>query len=203
MVNYRKSRIFPIALVLIVAAVLIASLVSLTRAVFFNNDNSTVDETSQADSSRQALLNTEADRAVRMTVRGSIVADEQFRSYQITVTPASRTLTTYTGYLDKKLDEVTLGNNIPAYEEFVYSLDRANLVKGDELTGDKNDTRGICATGQVYQFVTLKNDKSVKNLWTSTCRGSRGSLNASVEQLKALFVGQIPGATDLIRKINL
>lgn len=203
MANYRKSRIFPIALVLIVAAVLIASLVSLTRAVFFNNDNSGTDDTSQVDSSRQALLNTEADRAVRMTVRGSIVADEQFRSYQITVTPSSRTLTTYTGYLDKKLDEVVLGNNIPAYEEFVYSLDKANLAKGNELTGDKNDTRGICATGLVYQFVTLKSDKNVKNLWTSTCRGSKGSLNANVEQLRTLFVGQIPSATELIRKIDL
>lgn len=203
MANYRNSRIFPIALVLIIAAVLIASLVSLTRAVFFNNDDSGVETASQASASKQALLNTEADRAVRMTVRGSIVADEQFRSYQITVTPASRTLTTYTGYLDKKLDEVALGNNIPAYEEFVYSLDKANLVKGDEFVGDKNDTRGICATGQVYQFVILKNGSSVKNLWTSTCRGSRGSLDANVEQLRALFAGQIPGATDLIRKINL
>jgi len=175
----------------------------LTRAVFFKNDSSKVDTTSQVDSSRQALLNTEADRSVRMVVRGSIVADEQFRSYQITVTPSSRRLVTYTGYLDKKLDEVVLSNNIPAYEEFVFSLDRANLVKGDELSGDKNDTRGICATGQVYQFVILKNDKNVKNLWTSTCRGSKGSLDANVDQLRALFVRQIPTATDLIRKIDL
>lgn len=203
MANYKNSRIFPIALVLIIAAVAIASLVSLTRAVFFNNDEPTADNISQIDASRQALLSTEADRAVRMTVRGEIVADEQFRSYQISVTPTTRTLTTYTGYLDKKLDEVILSNNIPAYEEFVYSLDRANLAKGNELTGDKNDTRGICATGQVYQFVTLKDSKTVKNLWTSTCRGSRGSLDANVDQLRALFTGQVPGATDLIRKINL
>lgn len=203
MANYKNSRIFPIALVLIIAAVVIASLVSLTRAVFFNNNEPAVDNVSQSDVSRQALLNTEADRAVRMTARGEIVADEQFRSYQISITPVSRTLTTYTGYLDKKLDEVILGNNIPAYEEFVYSLDRANLAKGDELTGDKNDMRGICATGQVYQFVTLKDDKSVKNLWTSTCRGSKGSLDANVNQLRALFISQVPGATDLIRKINL
>lgn len=203
MATYRNSRIFPIALVLIITAVVIASLVSLTRVVFFNDADPKVDTVSQADAGRQALLNTEADRVVRMTVRGAIVADEQFRSYQISVTPSSRTLTTYTGYLDKKVDEVALGNNIPAYEEFVYSLDRANLAKGVELTGDKNDTRGICATGQVYQFVTMKTDKVVKNLWTSTCRGSRGSLDANVDQLKALFVNQIPNASDLIRKINL
>jgi len=203
MANYRNSRIFPIALVLIIAAVAIAALVSLTRAVFFNNSTPQVVTLSQVDTNRQALLSTNADRAVRMTVRGTIVADEQFRSYQITVTPSSRTLTTYNGYLDKKVDEVALGNNIPAYEEFVYSLDRANLAKGIELSGDKNDTRGICATGQVYQFVILKADKSVEGLWTSTCRGSKGSLDANIDQLKALFVSQIPNASDLIRKINL
>ncbi len=201
MANYRNSRIFPIALVLIIIAIAVAALVSLTRIVFFNsNSTSTV---SQTDVSRQALLNTDADRAVRMTVRGSIVADEQFRSYQITITPSSRVLTTYTGYLDKKVDEIALGNNIPAYEEFVYSLERANLAKGVELTGDNNDTRGICATGQVYQFTIMKAGKSVESLWTSTCRGSKGSLDASVDQLSALFQSQIPGASDIVRKIDL
>ncbi len=201
MVNFRRSRIFPVALVLIIVAVAVAALVSLTRIVF--NTSTSTATVSQTDASRQALLDTGADRAVRMTVRGQIVADEQFRSYQITITPSSRVLTTYTGYLDKQVDQIALGNNVPSYEEFVYSLDRANLTKGVELTGDKNDTRGICATGQVYQFTILKADKSVGSLWTSTCRGSKGSLDASVDQLSALFQSQIPGASDIVRKIDL
>ncbi len=203
MVNYRNSRIFPIALVLIVAAIAIAALVSLTRAIFFSSSSTDQTSVSQLDIGRQALLSTTADRSVNMTVRGPIVADEKFHSYQITVTPSSRTLSTYSGYLDTTVDNVNLSNNVPAYEQFVYSLDRANLAKGNVLTGDKNDTRGICATGQVYEFAILQADKSVKTLWTSTCGGSKGSLDANVDQLTQLFVSQIPNAPQLISKIGL
>jgi len=200
MARLNISRIIPIVLVLIIVAVAIAALVSLTRAVFFSGSSQTA---STIDVGREALLDTKADRSVRMTVRGSIVADEEFRSYQITIAPANRSLTTYTGYLDKKVDQVILGNNTPAYEQFVYAADRANIMKGTELSGDKNDTRGICATGRVYQFEVLKADKVIKNLWTSTCRGSLGSLDANIDQLTNLFVVQLPTADVLIRKISL
>lgn len=202
MARYTNSRIVPVALVLIIVAVAIAALVSITRAIFFSGNIQTT--SSQVDASQAELLNTSANRAVRMSVRGAIVANEEFHSYVITITPSSRTLTTYTGYLDKKVDQqVALNNNIPAYEQFVYALNYANLVKGIELSGDKNDTRGICATGRVYQFKVLKADTSVKTLWTSTCKGSPGSLDGSVTQLTSLFTSQIPNARSLISKIDL
>ncbi len=202
MARYTNSRIVPVALVLIIVAVAIAALVSITRAIFFSGNVQTT--SSQADVSQAELLNTSANRAVRMSVRGAIVANEEFHSYVIAITPSSRTLTTYTGYLDKKVDQqVVLNNNIPAYEQFVYALNYANLVKGTELSGDKNNTRGICATGRVYQFEVLKADTSVKTLWTSTCKGSPGSLDGSVTQLTSLFTSQIPNARSLISKIDL
>jgi hypothetical protein len=197
----RNSRIIPIALILIIVAVAIAALISLARAVFFSDGTSQT--VSNIDTSRSALLNTAIDHSVSMTVRGSIVADEQFRTYQITISPTSRTLTTYMGYLDKKIDQINLGNNTPAYEEFVYALEKANYVRGTELTGDKNDRRGICATGKVYEFGTLKSGTSVKTLWTSTCNNTKGSLSASVPTLTSLFVNQIPDARKMINKINL
>lgn len=204
MANYRRSRIFPIALVLIIVAVAIAALISIARVIFFNNGSSnTAQVTSQADISRQALISTTAGREVSVTVRGPIVADEEFHSYAIKITPSSRSLTTYNGYLDRIVDSVSLGNNIPAYEELVYSLDKANLVKGTELTGDKNDTRGICASGRLYEFSIIDSGKTIETLWTSTCSGSRGSLDANVDQLMSLFEGQIPGSDKLISKINL
>lgn len=201
MARFSTSRIIPLALILIIAAVAIAALVSLARVVFFSN--STESSNKQADTSKEALLSTDLSRAVRVTVRGSIVADEQFRSYQIVVTPSSRTLTTYNGYLDTPIDKIALANNVPAYEEFVYALSRANMVKGTEFTGDKNDTRGICATGQVYQFDVLKDNKSVKSLWTSTCGSSKGSLDGNAENITDLFISQVPDADKLIRKIDL
>lgn len=200
MATFRSSRIIPIALVLIVIAIAIAALVSLARAVFFSGDSQT---TSKVDVSREALLSTTANRSVRVTVRGAIVADEQFRSYQITISPSSRILTTYTGYLDKQIDQISLPNNIPAYEQFVYALDRANYARGTELTGEKNDTRGICANGLVYQFDVIQDTTTVKNLWTTTCKSSKGSLSADASQLKSLFIEQVPGASTLIGKLRL
>ncbi|MBC7868605.1 hypothetical protein H7X69_00285 [Candidatus Saccharibacteria bacterium] len=200
MARYNSSRTIPIALALIIVAIAIAALISLSRAIFFPRQTTTT----QSDVSQSELLSTLANRAVRMTVRGPIVANEVFHSYVVAVSPSGRTLTAYTGYLDKIVDQqVVLGNNIPAYEEFVYALSRANLDKGTELSGDENDTRGICATGRLYRFEILTADTSVENLWTSTCKGSPGSLDGSVAQLANLFTSQIPNARLLISRIEL
>lgn len=200
MASYKTNRIIPVAFVLIVAAIAIAALVSLARVAFFSSGTT---NTVQVDVSEEALLSTTVDRSVTMTVRGPIVANEAFHSYQITVTPSSRDLTTYTSYLDHQVDSIQLDNNIPGYEQFVYALNRADLVKGKQFTGADNDVRGICATGMVYQFTVKNGTQPVKELWTSTCGGSKGSLDASVMQLKNLFMTQIPGSQSLVSKVNL
>lgn len=201
MANYRTSRIIPVVLVVVVIIIAIAALVSLARVVFFSGTKTAT--TSQVDISRDALLNTAATHSVSMNVRGPIVADEKFHSYKIAISPNARTISTYAGYLDSVVSQESLGNNVASYEEFVHALDKANLAKGDQFEGDKNDIRGICATGNVYQFDIYDGATLVKTLWTSTCNGSKGSLDASVTQLTNLFVNQIPGATKLIEKVNL
>lgn len=201
MANYRTSRIIPVVLVVVIIIIAIASLVSLARVVFFSG--SSTSNTTQADVSRDALLNTAAEHSVTMTVRGPIVADESFHSYKIDISPNSRTITTYAGYLNTVVAQTSLGNSVASYGEFVHALDKANLTKGTQLTGDKNDTSGVCATGSVSQFTVYDGTTDVKDLWTSTCSGSKGSLDASVLQLTSLFVKQIPGADKLIANINL
>ena len=201
MANYRTSRIIPVVLVVVIIIIAIAALVSLARVVFFSG--SSTPATTQVDVSQAALVNTSAGRSVLMTVRGPIVADERFRSYQMTISPSARTITTYTGYLDTVVDQTSLSNSVASYEEFVFALDKANLAKGKQLEGDKNDTRGICAIGSVYEFTILNNGESVKKLWTSTCKGSPGSLEANVTQVTNLFVKQIPGADAQIKKVSL
>lgn len=200
MANYNTKRILPVILVFVIIIIAVVALVSLARAVFFSGAQR---EPATVDISRQALVSTTADRSVRMTVRGPIVADEQFQSYQIAVSPTSRTLTTYTGYLDSVVDQTNLSNNTASYEQFVYALDKANLAKGTALEGEKNDLRGVCATGRVYEFAIMNGSTEVKHLWTSTCRGSSGSLDASVEQLMQLFTNQIPNASAAIGKVKL
>ncbi|HEY5695835.1 MAG TPA: hypothetical protein VIQ80_03295 [Candidatus Saccharimonadales bacterium] len=188
----------PIILVLIVIAIVIAALVSVGRAVFGGTD-----QAPQTNTGRDALLDTSLGHSVQMTVRGPLVSNEQFHSYQITIDPSARTMTTYQGYLDQPIASKTYGNNVKAYEQFVYALDKANYMNGDELTGSKNDTRGICATGLVYEFSVKSGDSTVKHLWTSTCKGSPGSLKASVSQVGDLFRTQIPDAGTLLRGLDL
>jgi hypothetical protein len=195
------SRIVPIILVLIVIAIAIAALVSVGRTLFGGGDQSAQ---TPIDVGRDSLLSLNVDRSVRMTVRGPIVADENFRSYRITAAPNSRSLNTYTGYLKQTLSTTPLPNNSKAYEEFVYALDRANLMKGEVPTDEvKNDTRGICATGRVYEFEVLQNDNSLKRLWASTCKGSPGTFRGSVNQVERLFHDQIPDSKKLLSTIDL
>lgn len=202
MARYRTSRIFPVTLILIVIAIAVAALISISRTLFFS-DGTQTGQVTQAEVDETNLLSKSVTHSVTMSVRGKIVADEDFRSYGVTISPTSRKMTTYKGYLDREIDKKTLSNNSVAYEEFVYALDKAGLLNGKELSGDSNDIRGVCATGDVYTFDVLVKGKSVKNLWTTTCNSSKGSLSANVAQLKQLFLNQIPSSSDLIRKIDL
>ena len=142
---YRGSgpRVLPIIIVIIVVALVVAALVTVGRMLFSgggssdNTDNTTV-------SLQDAVLDKSSDRAVRWTVRGPIVADEKFRSYQITVTPTSRTFVTYSGYLDQVNDTKKYDNNARAYEEFVFALDKASIGKTRKSSDE--EFRGVCAT---------------------------------------------------------
>lgn len=200
MARYGRPRIAPIVVVVIIAVIAIVAIITVARSLMSGNSSKTT--TKQVDTSQEALLSTTADRKVRMTVRGPIVADESFRSYQVEITPSSRTLTTFNGYLDSQVDQKQLDNNVSAYDQFVHALNKANLVKGQQLTADKDDTRGVCATGVVYEFSIMQGDTTIKHLWTSTCKGSAGSLDASLAQVRALFLAQIPDHTALLSKIG-
>jgi len=196
MARYRNaSRALPIIFVFIIIVIAVVAMIALTRAVFFSGSS----KTAKVDTSEQSLLDVSDGHSVSMTVRGPIVADEAFHSYTIDVSPSSRELTTYSGYEDTIVDQSSLPNNDAAYTQFVFALDKANLVKG---TDDQSDIRGICASGRVYQFTIYNGGSPVKSLWTSTCSGSRGTLKANVGQLSTLFLNQIPNATDMTRRVG-
>lgn len=200
MASYKQNRTLPTILTIVVIIIAIVGLVSVARFLFFpgNSSSPTIMDTSEQD-----LLSSSLDRSVSMTVRGPIVADENFRSYKVTVSPSSREIKTYTGYLGTVLDQKALSNNVAAYEEFVHALNKANFVAGQPLSGEKNDVRGICATGRVFEYSLQKDNEATETLWTSTCSGSKGSLKANSDQLNQLFRAQIPDSSPLIRAISL
>ena len=194
------QRLIPIVLVLIIVVLAVAALVSLGRTLFGGGSSSS--PAPAVNVGEQALTSTLANRSVRMTVRGPIVARESFHRYTITVSPSTRNMTTYQGYLDDKVDNDQLQNDTQAYTQFVYALDRANFMTGKPLDKDANDTRGICATGYLYEFEVRQGDNTVQKLWTTTCNGSQGSLKANLNQIVSLFRLQIPDYSKLLSKIN-
>lgn len=195
-------RIFPIIVVIIVIALVIAALVSVARMVFFSGGSDKTETTGDHKTTiRDEILNTGADRGVRYTVRGPIVADENFRSYQITITPTSRLMTVYSGYLDKPLDTKTYGNNTKAYEQFVYALDKADIAK--TRTAKDEDLRGVCANnGRAYKFEIMNTGETTNALWTSTCDGSKGTMAANMVQVHQLFANQIPDFNPVFDKVQ-
>lgn len=187
MEKYKTRRIIIIVVSFFAFAIAIAGLISIARMLFFSGG-----DTAQISASQSALISTTADRSVSLTVRGPIVADETFRSYQIKITPNERKLSVLKGYVGQEINSVKLTNNIPAYEQFVYAINKANMMRGTELTGDANDLRGICASGRVYTFQILKNNTTEKTLWTSSCSSARGSVKANLDSLTKLFDDQVP-----------
>jgi hypothetical protein len=193
------SRILPALLILIAIVIAIVALVAVIRA-FLGGDTP---EKPVDDRSTQTLLNTDADHSVRMTVRGPIVANEEFRSYRIEVGPTSRRLVTLNGYDAVPADDEQFGNTSEAYAEFVNALSLASYTKEADLSDEEDDTRGVCANGRLYTFEIMVAQSTEKELWTTSCRDAKGSFRGEAAHIRDLFLDQIPDSRTLLRDIDL
>lgn len=194
-----KSRFFPILVIIIIAAIVIFGIVSIVRSLLPSNDGSQKKDPTVSLNSK--LLNTDGDRSVSIEARGPIVGNEAFRSYEITISPTSRTITTWSGYnRSTVVDSESLPNNTKAYGQFVHALDYAGYTKTSPVKSD--DTKGLCADGRVYNFVLASGADSIDNRWTTNC-GVKGSFAGSGPSIRSLFLSQIPKAQDDISKIGL
>lgn len=190
------SRFLPFLITVIIIVLVVMAVISIGRLIFSDKSK---DTKQTVDPGISALTNVNAKNSVRMTMRGPIVAEEKFQSFTLTVGTTKRELVVYDGYLETLNKRKVLDNNIRAYEQLVFALDKANMMVGIQPDDKKaNDLRGICASGYVYVYEVLENDEPVKKLWTSSCKGSIGTLKASTDQLNNLFFNQIPGSRKLV-----
>lgn len=191
MYRSNSARVVPIVILAVVTIALILGLVTVGRYIFGGSSTTTTDD---VDQTRDQLLTVNVDRSMVMTIRGPIVGDENFLTEEINISPSSRTYTLFNGYRDRVQDQTALDNNTAAYEQFVYALDKADITAPGRYTASEaSDLRGICATGRVYEFALYDGSARLQWYWTSTCKGSPGTLGASVDQVKNLFTEQIPG----------
>ena len=197
------SRFVPILLVIVITIVAVAAVLAIGRALFGGDSTQDQSEVETVDIGNESLLSSESGRSIRLTVRGPIVADESHRSYQVTISPSSRVMATYEGYLESEMDIKKYDNNTSAYEELIYALQKRKMMDGIELTDEQNDLRGICATGKIYMFETLMDDETVKTLWTSDCSGSKGSALANVDEIIDMCIKQIPDGDKMASSVGL
>lgn len=197
------SRFIPILLVIVIMIVAIAAVIAIGRALLGGGSSNDSTSTAVTDEGRTALLTVDTSRSVRLTVRGPIVSNESFRSYRVTISPEERDITTYEGYMEKVIETKKFDNNNRAYEELVHALDKRRMMDGRVLTEEQNDLRGICASGQIYQFDTLVNGETVRSLWTSDCDGSKGSATANVSEVINMFLNQIPEGRKIVSGVGL
>lgn len=184
----KLSQLAPVFVIVLVILIAVFLIVMMGRAILGGKES----RPDKREETESLLLNVNESMSVMMTVRGPIVADENFRSFQIEVSPTERRITAYKGYLDHVVKQEIIPNNFRAYQEFVYALSRAQVMKGTPLVGDANDLRGICARSKLTEFNIKKDGRSVTHLWTTPCKLSKGSFEANLEQSRKLFMDQIP-----------
>ncbi len=190
-------KFLPFIIIIMIVLIVIFAIISIAKALI--SQKAPTEQRSFYESAKTELLTTDDSRAVSMLVRGEIVGNEDFKSHRITVSPSQRKIEVYKGYSQQTIFSKSFSNTPKAYEEFVYALERANLVKGVPFEVEADNTRGICAEGTVYEFDLLVSNQSIDHLWSSTCKGSKGSLVANSDQIQRLFLRQIPNAEKLIR----
>lgn len=191
MVSYKTTRIIQRLFILAILIVASVGIFFVVQAVVDKSKNQT------ADAGKESLLKISNGYAVSMFVRGPIVSDEDFRSYKIIVSPSVRELNTYEGYKKNNLESIKLSNNVSAYEQFVYALNRVRFMDGSV----GYDNKGACATGYVYEFETIKDEKTVKKIWSSSCGGSKSLSKSNLKSIVNLFYNQIKGGEPLIEEL--
>jgi len=182
--------------VFIIALILIGwGLFTIASNVFRGNrtttDTSTVDNSYVVESTAVAFYR----------VEGPVVANENQRSYTITVSENVVTLKTYANYGKTLLAEKSYKNTPASYETFLSALANANItaLSRNASTEFTFEDQGVCATGRKF-FVEL--DTNIFR-WTTSCGSKTGNAGFKMSPVSALFQKQVPDFGDLTRGLGI
>jgi hypothetical protein len=132
----------------------------------------------------------------RLTVSGPIVATELQRSYTIEVNAETVTVTLYSDYGQKQLDQKSYINNQEAYDTFLRALEAANVTARIKGTTSDDDAKfeGQCSAGRRYVFSL---DDDIRR-WATSCNDVKGTAGGRVATMRRLFNKQAPDARDIL-----
>ena len=188
---------------ILVIAVGVIALILITWGLFTIASNifrggETLGET-DLNSSNIQLVETTA--VARFEVLGPIVANEDQRSYEITVSQNVVTMKTYKNYGKILIAEQSYQNTPVAYDNFLsalINLDVTDLSRGSSTELEFEDL-GVCPNGRKF-IVSLDSDTT---RWSTSCNRNEGNAGFNMTPVGRLFQAQVPDFSDLTRGLGI
>lgn len=182
----------------IVVVALIAIVLIVSRPA---NTTSTSKPVAKAPAVVNLLDHDKSDSAVKLTIQGRLVGEEQRRSIRLTVSQSQRTVDVIQGYEGNVIKSETLPNTPAAYSTFLRALNNSGFTRYRK--GANSDERGSCP--QEYRFIyeLNKGSQQIQRLWSSSCGSAEGSYAGSGPRVRDLFERQIPEYDKFITGVRL
>lgn len=142
------------------------------------------------------------DSSVSVTTRGKIVGDDQHKLVRVTVTPTDRTIDVIAGYEGTIERTQSYSNNTAAYNELLHALQNAGFMKSGKSS--TSDNTGVCPLGKLYTFEVKEGDKSVSQVWTTSCgKDMPGNAAGNTALMRQLLEVQISDYSKQIGGVKL
>jgi len=133
---------------------------------------------------------------ITLHVLGPVVANEFYRSADITISPSFRTITAYKTYNNEVLATTTYGNNQNAFTQFVNALQVSNFST-TPAKDSQSEVKSTCPQGARYVYELRDEGKTITQLWATSCSTKNQSFKGNAPLANMLFRDQIPGISQM------
>ena len=139
---------------------------------------------------------------MQLTIDGPLTADELHQGLRITIGQTQNVIQTYQGYQNNVTLTKSYASNQTAYDQFLRALQLYGFTKGNK-DPNKADERGYCPNGDRYIYEILSDSNSNLQRWWSTSCGGQGNFAGTPNQVRQLFIKQIPDYNKIVSKVRL
>jgi len=135
---------------------------------------------------------------VKLTVQGPIVANEQFVSEVLDITPTQRSLTASVTYGNNLVTSQTLDNNSDAFNQLLGALLDAGLIQSVHGRNIATSAGSTCPQGLRFTYETFDTGgTTLTSLWASTCSTANQSFAGNLQLTNQLVRAQFPNISRL------
>jgi hypothetical protein len=139
--------------------------------------------------------------SVTLTREGRIVGEEEHNSIRITVNRNQRQIEHIRGYNGRVVNSLTYPNTQPAFDHFMHALVVAGFTTQQKPRYES--LKGVCPFGNRFIYELTKDGRPIMRLWSTSCRREDGSFAGRADQVRRLFIGQIPQYREFTRGLAL